>query len=573
MIRAPWILIGGLALLAGPGESAGSDRPPNIVVIVADDMGYGDIGAYGGTDIPTPNIDALAAGGIRFTDAYVSGPYCSPTRAGLLTGRYPQRFGHEFNIGMMPAHRDVGLPLDQATMADRLKAAGYRTALFGKWHLGTAQPFFPTRRGFDEFFGFLTGAHSYIGASAQMNPIFDGNEIVRTIPYLTDTLASRAVDFIQRNGSQPFFLYLAFNAVHGPLQATEKYLARVSRIANPQRRTYAAMLSAMDDGIGRTLEALRAEHLEEQTLIFFFSDNGGPQDSDWNGSSNRPLRGDKATTWEGGIRVPFVMRWKGRLPEGRTDGRPIIQLDVLPTALAAAGVAAQPDWHLDGVDLLPFLTGAASGAPHDALYWRLGSLMAIRMGDWKLVKVVQGGASDDPAKLTLEGAELFNVRSDVSERDNLATRHPDRAKDLADAWQRWNRGLAPPGWPPPQGYRGAPRGCLDQTFAATPIVPYAGTWRGAMSPLVGVTWMQGNDSTGAFTIGGDNPVPTRIVFVSTDSIVADLTRPVRGPNSPDDLSLRVVASVCGEELIGLVSIRGSDGSVRRVPLTATREPR
>jgi len=573
MIRAPRFLIGGLGLLVGSSDPVTFDRPPNIVVIVADDMGYGDIGAYGGTDIPTPNLDALAAGGIRFTDAYVSGPYCSPTRAGLLTGRYPQRFGHEFNIGMQPPHRDVGLPLDQTTMADRLKAAGYRTALFGKWHLGSAQRFFPTRRGFDEFFGFLTGAHSYIGASAQMNPIFDGDQIVRTIPYLTDTLASRAVEFIQRNRSQPFFLYLAFNAVHTPSQATDRYLARVSGIADPQRRTYAAMLSAMDDGIGRALEALRTAHLEEQTLIFFFSDNGGPLESDWNGSSNRPLRGDKATTWEGGIRVPFVMRWKGRLPEGRTDARPIIQLDVLPTALAAAGVAAQPNWHLDGVDLLPFLTGATSGAPHDALYWRLGGLMAIRIGDWKLVKMVQGGASDDPATLTLDGAELFNVRDDVGEKENLATRYPERVSQLAEAWKHWSSGLAPPGWPPPQGYRGAPRGCLDRTFAATPIVPYAGSWRGAISPVADITWTQGKDSTGTFTIGRDSPVPTRIVFVSTDSIVVELTKLVRGPNSTEDLNVRIVGSVCGEELIGSASFQGPTGQVRRAPLTATREPR
>jgi len=351
MIRAPWLLVGGMALLIAPAgpPPVRSERAPNIVVIVVDDLGYGDLGAYGGTDIPTPNIDALAAGGIRFTDAYVTGPYCSPTRAGLLTGRYPQRFGHEFNIGVTPAHRDVGLPLDQTTMADRLKAAGYRTALIGKWHLGAAPPFFPTRRGFDEFFGFLTGAHSYVGPTAQINPIYDGSEIVRAIPYLTDTLASRAVEFIHRNRSQPFFLYLAFNAPHVPLQATEKYRARVSQIADPERRTYAAMLSALDDGIGRTLEALRAEQLEGETLIFFFSDNGGPLGDDWNGASNRPLRGDKSTTWEGGIRVPFVIRWKGRLPAGRTEARPIIQLDVLPTVLAAAGVAGPPDGHLDGV--------------------------------------------------------------------------------------------------------------------------------------------------------------------------------------------------------------------------------
>jgi arylsulfatase A-like enzyme len=294
-------------------------RQPNIVVIVADDMGYADIGVHGSKDIPTPNIDALAAGGIRFTDGYVSGPYCGPTRAGLMTGRYPQRFGQEFNIGLaMDEHRDVGLPLEERTLADHLKGAGYRTALFGKWHLGSAPPFFPLRRGFDEFFGFLAGAHTYIAVGAPTNRVYDGEQQATSMTYMTDTLASRAVEFIQRNRARPFFLYLAFNAVHTPLQASEKYLSRFQNIADPTRRTYAAMLSAMDDGIGRTLAALREQQLEENTLIFFFSDNGGPLGAAaWNGSSNTPLRGQKAQTWEGGIRVPFIIRWKGKLPEGK----------------------------------------------------------------------------------------------------------------------------------------------------------------------------------------------------------------------------------------------------------------
>jgi arylsulfatase A-like enzyme len=432
-------------------------RPPNIVVIVADDMGYADIGVHGSKDIPTPNIDALAKGGIRFTDAYVSGPYCSPTRAGLLTGRYPQRFGHEFNLDVSPAHSDFGLPLTETTMADHLKAAGYRTALFGKWHLGTGDKFHPMARGFDEFFGFLGGQHSYLDAqAATRNPLLDGRKVVAETTYLTDAFTDRAVDFIKRQKSQPFFLYLAFNAVHIPMQATDKYLARFTNIADDQRRTYAAMLSAMDDGIGRTLAALRAEGLEENTLIIFFNDNGGPTmaGTTINGSSNAPLRGSKRQTWEGGIRVAFIIRWKGHLAEGKIDARPIIQLDVLPTALAAAGVKPQPQWKFDGVNLLPFLTGKMSRQPHEALYWRLGENMAIRKGDWKLVKTNERPLQDVDAAIfnDLSDAELYNLADDIGEKKNLAAAHPEKFKELAADWQRWNKELAKPLWRP--GARG-----------------------------------------------------------------------------------------------------------------------
>ena len=353
VVGAGWLLFAPLAHAV-----TAQTKPPNIVVIVGDDMGYADIGVHGAKDIPTPNIDALAASGIRFTDGYVSGPYCGPTRAGLMTGRYPQRFGQEFNIGMVAAHTDVGLPLSERTMADHLKAAGYRTALIGKWHLGHASRFFPTERGFDEFFGFLAGAHSYLGVGAEGNPIYDGNERATSITYLTDTLTERAVEFITRNKARPFFLYLAFNAVHTPMQATDKYLARFTQIPNELRRTYAAMMSAMDDGIGKTLAALRQQGLEENTLIFFFSDNGGPiTQGGPNGSSNGSLRGQKATTWEGGIRVPFIISWKGRIPAGKVDPRPVIQLDVLPTALAAAGVTVATRVEIRWRELAPLPNG------------------------------------------------------------------------------------------------------------------------------------------------------------------------------------------------------------------------
>ena len=425
-------------------------RRPNIVVIVADDMGYADIGIHGSKDIPTPNIDALAADGIRFTNAYVSGPYCSPTRAGLMTGRYQQRFGHEFNLA---ADADVGLPLSQTTMADYLKAAGYRTALFGKWHLGAGPRFHPMARGFDEFFGFLGGEHSYLNPTPTgRNPVLDGWKPVTELGYLTDVLADKAVDFIQRQKSRPFFLYLAFNAVHTPMDTTDKYYARFPRIADSQRRTYAAMLSAMDDGIGKTLAALRAAKLDENTVVFFFSDNGGPTmpTTTVNASSNSPLRGSKRQTWEGGIRVPFIMRWKGQLARGLIYERPIIQLDVLPTALSAAKIDVPQNTKFDGVNLLPFLTQNESGIPHDVLYWRLGGMMAIRKGDWKLVKTREGRLRDlDPSVLSdLSAAELYNLADDLSETKNVAAMHPEKVKELAEIWQQWNKQLAKPAWLP-----------------------------------------------------------------------------------------------------------------------------
>jgi arylsulfatase A-like enzyme len=420
-------------------------------------MGYADVGFQGSRDIPTPNIDALAKGGVRFTDAYVTGPYCSPTRAGLMTGRYPQRFGHEFNPDGNP---EFGLPLDQTTMADRLRAAGYRTALFGKWHLGSAPQLRPMERGFDEFFGFLGGDHSYFDARPSVGgPVFDGRNPAEKMGYLTEELADRAVGFIERNRSRPFFLYLAFNAVHTPMDATEKYLTRFPNLANEPRRTYAAMLSAMDDGIGRAMAAVRAAGLEDNTLIFFFSDNGGPTmaGTTVNGSSNAPLRGSKRQTWEGGIRVPFVIQWKGKLTAGTTDSRPIIQLDVLPTALAAAGVGVRREWKLDGVNLLPFLNGTATGAPHDALYWRLGAMMAIRKGDWKLVRATDGPlrGADSASFNDLSSAGLYNLTTDIGETNNVAAANRDKVQELTEAWQRWNKELATPRWGP--GARPRPR--------------------------------------------------------------------------------------------------------------------
>ncbi|MFN0120039.1 MAG: sulfatase [Blastocatellia bacterium] len=426
-------------------------RQPNILVIVGDDMGYADAGFHGCKDIPTPNLDALARGGVRFTNGYVTGPYCSPTRAGLLTGRYQQRFGHEFNPSMQESRASgAGLPLSETTMADRFKAAGYRTAMFGKWHLGVNDNQHPLSRGFEQFYGFLDGEHSYLESREKPDsPVLDGRALVHEMKYLTEELADRAEAFIQKQQTQPFFLYLPFNAVHTPMHAVEKYLQRFPNIADPQRRTYAAMMSAMDDAVGRVMTALRAAKLEEDTLIFFFSDNGGPAmpTTTVNGSINSPLRGSKRQTYEGGIRVPFVIHWKGHVPAGKTFDHPVIQLDVLPTVLAAAGVAAKPATKFDGVNLLPYLTGKQKGAPHETLYWRMGNMMAIRRGAWKLVKTREGRLDTDVNALSdLSDATLYNLAEDIGEQRDLAAKHPDKVKELAAVWREWNQQLAQPLW-------------------------------------------------------------------------------------------------------------------------------
>ncbi|MSR58932.1 MAG: sulfatase [Planctomycetaceae bacterium] len=420
-------------------------RRPNIVVIIGDDLGYGELGCYGGKEIPTPHLDSIANNGVRLTSGYVSCPVCSPTRAGFMTGRYQQRFGHEFNPGPAPQPVDnFGLARDEATLAERLKEAGYATGMVGKWHLGFRAGFRPTERGFDEFFGFLGGANPY--RTEQGDSILRGTEIVHEAQYLTDAFAREAVAFIDRHQSEPFFLYLPFNAVHAPLQAAERYRARFGALDGETRQTFATMLTAMDDAVGAVLSKLRATGVEEQTLIVFFSDNGGPTPRTT--SRNDPLRGTKATTWEGGIRVPFLVQWKGRLPAGRVDDRPVIALDIHPTALAAAGVVANPEKPLDGVNLLPYLADERAGLPHEALYWRFGNQSAIRMGDWKMTKAAGGGAGprDRGERPGIADGQLFNVSTDLGETTDLSDRYPDKAKELSAAWDLWNSDLVAPRW-------------------------------------------------------------------------------------------------------------------------------
>jgi arylsulfatase A-like enzyme len=432
-------LLPGVAGITEAGAE-GREGPPaparqtNILIIVADDLGYAELGVQGCLDVPTPNIDSLARNGVRFTNGYVSCPVCSPTRAGLLTGRYQQRFGHEFNPGpAAQADPQFGLPLTEVTLAERLKPSGYATGMVGKWHLGFQPEMQPPKRGFDEFFGFLGGAHAYLpGAAGAAGPILRGAESVTETEYLTEAFAREAVAFIDRHQKDPFFLYLTFNAVHAPMQATEKYRARFDAIQDEKRRTFAAMLSALDDAVGSVLGKLRAANLEGNTLIFFVSDNGGPTPNTT--SRNDPLRGTKGQVFEGGIRVPFLIQWKGRVPAGRVYDQPVIALDLHPTAVAAAGGPIPADAKLDGVNLLPYLTGDHKNPPHDRLFWRFGPQSAVRLGDWKLVQQGNGAA------------QLYNLAEDIGEKNDLAAREPDQLQALQAAYDAWNAQLAEPRW-------------------------------------------------------------------------------------------------------------------------------
>jgi arylsulfatase A-like enzyme len=409
---------------------------PNILVIVGDDMGYADVGFHGCKDIPTPNLDALAASGVKFSNGYVSGPYCSPTRAGFLTGKYQQRFGHEFN-----PNEDNGLPVKETTLADRLKEAGYVTGLVGKWHLGSLPAMRPLRRGFDEFYGFLGGAHSYFNQDG----ILRGDQPVREMDYTTDAFGREAVAFIEKHRASPWFLYLAFNAVHMPMDATKERLEKLSSIQDEKRRTYAAMMLAMDESIGKVRSSLNAAGLETNTLVVFFSDNGGPvmQCLAVNGSINLPLRGSKRTTLEGGIRVPFVISWPGVIKPATYD-QPVIQLDATATALAASGVGIRTEWQLDGVDLLPYLQGRKSGAPHSLLFWRFGEQMALREGGFKLVRydlMAEGAGADGTSPV-----KLYNLAADIGEASDLSGKMPEKVKEMQGRWDQWNKTLSSPLW-------------------------------------------------------------------------------------------------------------------------------
>jgi len=410
---------------------------PNIVIFYADDLGWGELGCQGYTkDIPTPHIDALAKNGLRFTNGYVAATYCSPSRAGLMTGRYPTRFGHEFNT----VANTVGLRSDQTTIATRLKTLGYATIAVGKWHLGNQPENRPTKRGFDEFYGTLNNTPFFHPTNFIDSRISnDVREVTDDTFYTTDAYADRSLDWLEKNKNKPWFLYLPFNAQHAPLQAPKKYLERFPKITDEKRQLFAAMLASMDDAIGRVMGKIRALGQEENTLVFFIADNGGPTASTT--SHNGPLRGFKMTTFEGGPRVPYIAQWKGKIPAGKTYDLPVMNLDVLPTAIIAAGGKTDPSWQLDGVDLMPYLTGKPTSRPHQTLYWRYGPQWAIRHGDLKLV--VSKGGSGQP--------ELYDLATDIGESKDLASAQPAKVKELQALWDKWSAEQAPASTPDASG--------------------------------------------------------------------------------------------------------------------------
>lgn len=405
---------------------------PNLVLIVADDLGYGDLGIHGSKQIPTPNIDQLARDGIIFTNGYASSSVCAPSRAGFLTGKHQASFGFNDNLASNQPGFDknyLGLPLTELTIANKLKSLGYFTGLIGKWHLGVEPQFNPTNRGFDEFWGFLGGGHNYFiakpGASEMENPILCNYKTPDPLTYLTNDIGNESVDFIKRNKNHPFFLYAAFNAPHAPMQAPEEDLKLFSYIKDELRRTYCAMVHRLDQNIGKIIHALQEQGLEQNTLVVFVSDNGGPLNSISNGSVNAPLRGQKTTLLEGGIRVPFFFKWPARLGAGKKINDIVLTLDICPTFIEAAGGIVSEKDHYTGVNILPYLTNENDKIPHQTMEWKYTVGAAIRDGDWKLIRL--------PDRLPM----LYNLSEDISEQNNVALKYPDRTKSLIKKLGTW----------------------------------------------------------------------------------------------------------------------------------------
>lgn len=420
-------LLSTAAAAAAPSRGIAAGERPNIVLFLTDDMGYADVGCFGAKDIRTPNIDRLAHDGVRFTNAYANGPVCTPTRAGLMTGRYQQRFGLEW--ALLPTQRGYGLLPDHLTIARRLKDAGYGTAMYGKWHLGREPEFGPNRHGFDEFFGILGGnADQYSHKNINGDPdLYENEKPVEKKGYLTELLADRARKYIERTEAKPFFLYVPFNAVHWPFQppGNSQDVRSRSTWFDGTRASYARMMEGVDTAIGQVLGALDRKGVTKNTLVLFTNDNGGERLSD-----NHPFFHHKGTLWEGGIRVPAIARWPDRLPAGKTTAQPAMSMDLAATVLSAAGLK-RPD-NLDGIDLLPILEGKQRLMDR-SFFWRIDrddrKQKAVRSGSWKYVR---DGSIE----------QLFDLSADPAERKDLAFRHPDVVVKLRQALEGWEADLA-----------------------------------------------------------------------------------------------------------------------------------
>lgn len=416
-------------------EQGAGRRQPNIIIIMTDDQGYHDVGFHGVKDIPTPNLDSIARNGAMCTQAYVTCSVCAPARAGLITGRYQNRFGFEnLPSGGNP---NAGLAVEEITLATLLSGAGYKTAALGKWHLGRNRWLFhPNVRGFRQFFGFLDAQHDFYNYGGN-DPIEENGQPVQGNQYLTQAITERAISFIERYTTEPFFLYLPYNAPHVPSQAPQEYLERFAHLEPPLRRSYAAMLSVVDDGVGSILQTLRKHDLERDTLLFYLSDHGGPLTQlGPNGSSNYPLVGQKTQLFDGGIRVPFAMQWPRRIPKGLVYEQPVISLDIFATAAAAAGARLPHDRVYDGVDLVPYLNDEIPTPPHHHLFWRQGGGrdFAARGPRYKIVRHNNGPV------------QLFDLLSKAGETENLAADMPRQVTQLLKAYQRWEAQMVAPRW-------------------------------------------------------------------------------------------------------------------------------
>lgn len=421
-----------------------AQKKTNIVFLFADDAGYYDFGFQGSKTFKTPNLDKLAKEGMVFKEAYTTAAVCGPSRAGLLTGRYQQRFGfEENNVPGYMSHSsklmgdEMGLPLSEKTIADYLKKQKYSSIILGKWHMGNADRYHPLRRGFDEFYGFRGGARSFYPLTQKQAIDKPEDRLERGYEnykepekYLTYELADEACDFIGRNKKKPFFMYVSFNAVHSPLHATKEDLAEVKNLTG-KRKILAAMTIALDKACGQILEKLKAEGLEENTLIVFSNDNGGP---DGTQTCNYPLSGCKSNNLEGGIRVPCVMKLPNVIKAGSTYDKPVSMLDMLPTFVNIAGGNAEAISQIDGVDLMPYITKKNKKSPHEILFWKKENRGIVRKGDWKLLRF-----PDRPA-------ELYNISKDITENKNLAAKYPEKVKELFTDLFNWEGGLERPLW-------------------------------------------------------------------------------------------------------------------------------
>ena len=469
----------------GPATPPTAARPPNVILIVADDLGINGITVQGkgsgvaGGMVPTPNIDALAIQGADFTQGYAANATCSPSRAALMTGRYPTRFGFEYTAvpdqlakyvpryspqgqlhptiyhqereGQAPPMAEMGMPADQLTIAELLKTRGYHTIHLGKWHLGEARGMRPEAQGFDESLGFMPGAAKYtletaVAAKLPRDPLdrllwmaatdavqYNGGPRFHAGEYLTDYLGRQAVAAIHANRNRPFFLYLAFSAPHTPMQALTSDYGALPGITDRKTRVYGAMVRALDRNVGRVMAALKKQGIDKQTMVVFTSDNGGAQYA--GPAVNKPYRGWKATFFEGGIRVPFLIRWPGRIAAGQRLQMPVQHMDVFPTFAAVAGATMPSDRRMDGIDLLPFAMGKTPPA-NRTLFWKSGGYEAVRDGDWKLQ------VSRNPPRIW-----LFDLAADPTERRDLSARHPDMVKRLRVILAAHDRDMPESLWP------------------------------------------------------------------------------------------------------------------------------